>query len=49
MADHESFTHRWTVAPLVDRPTAPLMRADLRRDDTIAMRRLRQQLTSRPV
>ena len=42
-----TFTYRWVVAPLVDRLTAPAVRAYLRRNNTIAMRRLREQLTSR--
>jgi uncharacterized protein YndB with AHSA1/START domain len=43
-----TFTYRWVVAPVVDRLTAPLVRAYLRRNLVIAMRRLREQLASRP-
>jgi uncharacterized protein YndB with AHSA1/START domain len=38
------FEYRWVVAPLVDRLTAPLVRRFLRRNNTIAMRRLAEQL-----
>ncbi len=41
-----TFTYRWLVAPLLDRLTAPLVRAYLRRNLGIAMRRLREQLTA---
>ena len=39
-----TFEFRWIVAPLADRLTAPLARAYIRRNNTIAMRRLAEQL-----
>lgn len=39
-----TFEYRWIVTPLIDRLTAPLARAFLRRNNTIAMRRLAEQL-----
>jgi hypothetical protein len=39
-----AFEFRWLVTPLVDRLTAPLARAYLRRNNTTAMRRLAEQL-----
>ncbi len=42
-----TFEYRWIVAPLLDRLTAPLTRAYLRRNNAIAMRRLAEQLTTR--
>ena len=39
-----TFEYRWIVAPLLDRLTAPLTRAYLRRNNAIAMRRLKEQL-----
>jgi hypothetical protein len=41
-----SFEYRWIVAPLIDRLTAPLVRAFIRRNNTVAMRRLAEQLTT---
>ncbi len=38
------FEYRWLVAPLVDRVTAPVARAYIRRNNTTAMRRLAGQL-----
>jgi hypothetical protein len=42
-----TFDYRWIVTPMVDRVTAPLARAFIRRNNTIAMRRLAEQLASR--
>jgi hypothetical protein len=42
-----TFEYRWIVAPMADRLTAPLVRAYLRRNNTIAMRRLAEQLATR--
>ena len=42
-----TFEYRWIVAPLVDRLTAPLVRAYIRRNNTTAMRRLAEQLAAR--
>ena len=42
-----TFEFRWIVAPLVDRLTAPLVRAFLRRNNATAMRRLAEQLATR--
>jgi hypothetical protein len=39
-----TFQYRWIVAPLMDRLTAPLTRAYLKRNNAIAMRRLKEQL-----
>ena len=39
-----TFEYRWLVTPLVDKVTAPLARAFLRRNNETAMRRLAQQL-----
>jgi hypothetical protein len=39
-----TFEYRWIVAPLMDRLTAPLTRAYLKRNNAIAMRRLKEQL-----
>jgi Polyketide cyclase / dehydrase and lipid transport len=41
-----SFEYRWVVAPLVDRLTAPLSRAFLKRVNEKAMQRLAQQLSA---
>ena len=38
------FEYRWLVAPLVDKVTAPLARAYIRRNNATAMRRLAEQL-----
>ena len=38
------FEYRWIVAPTIDRLTAPLTRAYLRRNNAIAMRRLADEL-----
>jgi len=40
-----AFEYRWIHAPLVDRLTAPLARAYIRRANETAMRRLAEQLT----
>jgi uncharacterized protein YndB with AHSA1/START domain len=42
-----SFEYRWIVTPLADRLTAPLARAYIRRNNTIAMRRLADLLATR--
>jgi uncharacterized protein YndB with AHSA1/START domain len=42
-----TFEFRWIVTPLVDRLTAPVARAFIRRNNTIAMRRLAEQLARR--
>ena len=42
-----TFEFRWIVAPLVDRLSAPLVRAFLRRNNATAMRRLAEQLATR--
>jgi hypothetical protein len=42
-----NFEYRWIVTPMIDRLTAPLARAFLRRNNEIAMRRLAEQLASR--
>ncbi len=39
-----TFEYDWIVTPLIDRLTAPLTRAYLRRNNTIAMQRLAQDL-----
>jgi hypothetical protein len=44
---HITFEYRWVVTPLIDRLTAPLARAFIRRNNTIAMRRLAEQLDQR--
>ena len=41
---HIAFEYRWIVVPLVDRLTAPLARAYIRRNNNTAMRRLAEQL-----
>jgi hypothetical protein len=41
---HIDFEYRWIVAPMLDRLTAPLARAYIRRNNTTAMRRLAEQL-----
>jgi len=41
---HIAFEYRWITAPLVDRLTAPLVRAYIRRTNETAMRRLAEQL-----
>lgn len=41
-----TFEFRWVVAPLVDRLTAPLVRAFIRRNNATAMRRLAEQLAT---
>jgi hypothetical protein len=41
-----AFEYRWVKAPLMDRLTAPLTRAYLRRNNAIAMRRLAEQLAA---
>lgn len=41
-----TFEFRWIVAPLVDRVTAPLSRAYIRRNNETAMRRLAEQLAA---
>lgn len=40
-----TFEYRWLKAPIMDRMTAPLTRAYLKRNNAIAMRRLKDQLT----
>jgi uncharacterized protein YndB with AHSA1/START domain len=42
-----TFEYRWIVAPMIDRLTAPLARAYIRRNNETAMRRLAQQLAER--
>ena len=42
-----TFEYRWIVTPLVDRLTAPLARAYIRRNNETAMRRLAEQLADR--
>ena len=42
-----TFEYRWFVAPVVDRLTAPLARAYIRRNNATAMRRLAEQLAER--
>lgn len=39
-----TFEYRWIVAPRLDRLTAPLARAYIRRNNAIAMRRLAEDL-----
>jgi hypothetical protein len=41
-----TFEYRWIVAPLRDRLTRPMARAYIRRNNTIAMRRLAEVLDS---
>jgi hypothetical protein len=41
------FEFRWIVAPLADRIASPLVRAFIRRNNAIAMRRLAEQLAAR--
>ena len=42
-----TFEYRWIVAPMIDRLTAPLARAYIRRNNETAMRRLAAQLAER--
>ena len=42
-----TFEYRWIVAPMIDRLTAPLARAYIRRNNATAMRRLAAQLAER--
>jgi uncharacterized protein YndB with AHSA1/START domain len=42
-----TFEYRWIVTPVIDRLTAPLARSFIRRNNTIAMRRLAEQLAGR--
>jgi hypothetical protein len=42
-----TFEYRWIVAPMIDRLTAPLARAYIRRNNATAMRRLAEQLAQR--
>jgi len=42
-----SFEYRWIVATSLDRLTAPLVRAFMRRNNATAMRRLAEQLAER--
>ena len=42
-----TFEFRWIVAPLADRIGSPLVRAFIRRNNAIAMRRLAEQLAAR--
>jgi hypothetical protein len=42
-----TFEYRWVVAPMIDRLTAPLARAYIRRNNETAMRRLAAQLAER--
>jgi hypothetical protein len=42
-----TFEFRWIVTPLIDRLTAPLARAYIRRNNTLAMRRLAGLLAER--
>jgi hypothetical protein len=44
---HIEFEYRWIVAPAIDRLAAPLVRAYIRRNNTIAMRRLADQLAAK--
>jgi hypothetical protein len=44
-----SFEYRWIVTPLIDRLSAPLARAYIRRNNVTAMRRLAEQLSARGV
>ena len=41
-----TFEYRWIVAPTIDRLTAPLARAYIRRNNATAMRRLAAQLAA---
>jgi hypothetical protein len=41
-----SFEYRWIVTPTIDRLTAPLARAFIRRNNETAMRRLAEQLAT---
>jgi hypothetical protein len=41
-----TFEYKWLRAPLVDRLAAPLVRSYIRRNNTIAMRRLADQLSA---
>lgn len=42
-----TFEYRWIVAPMIDRLTAPVARAYIRRNNTTAMRRLAALLSER--
>jgi hypothetical protein len=42
-----TFEYRWIVAPLIDRLTAPVARAYIRRNNVTAMRRLAEHLDRR--
>jgi uncharacterized protein YndB with AHSA1/START domain len=42
-----TFEYRWVVAPMIDRLTAPVARAYIRRNNTTAMRRLAALLSER--
>lgn len=42
-----TFEYRWIVAPLIDRLTAPVARAYIRRNNVTAMRRLAENLDRR--
>jgi len=42
-----TFEYRWIVAPLIDRLTAPVARAFIRRNNVTAMRRLAEHLDRR--
>jgi uncharacterized protein YndB with AHSA1/START domain len=44
---HITFEYRWIVTPAIDRLTAPLARAFIRRTNETAMRRLAEQLAAR--
>lgn len=44
---HVEFEYRWVETPLIDRLTAPLARAFIRRTNETAMRRLAEQLAAR--
>ena len=46
---HVEFEYRWLVTPLIDRLSAPVARAFIRRNNTIAMRRLAEQLAAATV
>lgn len=43
---HVEFEYRWLVTPFVDRLAAPLARAFIRRNNTTAMGRLAEQLST---
>jgi hypothetical protein len=44
---HITFEFRWIVTPTIDRLTAPLARAFIRRNNATAMQRLAEQLAAR--